>query len=70
MLFLNTIDPPLFQLLSDFCSSSGLADFSLVGGTAVSLQLGHGKSNDVNFFTDRSFFAPEIKKEKEATPKI
>lgn len=61
MLHLNTIDPPLFQVLSDFSKLPELAPFSLVGGTALSLQIGHRKSDDLDFFTDRSFDIMELK---------
>lgn len=61
MLFLNTIDPELYQVLSDFCSIPELADFSLVGGTSLSLQLGHRKSDDLDFFTDHSFDVRQVK---------
>lgn len=63
MLFFNTIDPELYQVLSDFCSIPELANFSLVGGTSLSLQLGHRKSDDLDFFTDHSF---DIRPVKEA----
>ena len=63
MLFLNTIDPELYQVLSDFCSIPELANFSLAGGTSLSLQLGHRKSDDLDFFTDHSF---DIRPVKEA----
>jgi hypothetical protein len=33
----------------------------LVGGTSLSLQLGHRKSDDLDFFTDRSFDILEVK---------
>jgi hypothetical protein len=33
----------------------------LVGGTSLSLQLGHRKSDDLDFFTDRSFDIGEVK---------
>lgn len=61
MLNLNTIDPPLFQVLFDLSRLPQLANFSLVGGTALSLQLGHRKSDDLDFFTDRSFDVMEVK---------
>lgn len=38
-----------------------LSNFSLVGGTSLSLQVGHRKSDDLDFFTDRSFDVREIK---------
>ncbi len=55
MVHLNTIDPPLYKVLLDFCQFPELSSFSLVGGTALSLQIGHRKSEDLDFFTDRSF---------------
>lgn len=61
MLHLNTIDPPLFQVLIDISQLPELSNFSLVGGTSLSLQLGHRKSDDLDFFTDRSFNIGEVK---------
>ena len=61
MLHLNTIDPPLFQALVDISQLPELSNFSLVGGTSLSLQLGHRKSDDLDFFTDRSFNIGEVK---------
>ena len=61
MLHLNTIDPPLFRVLEDICKLPELYNFSLVGGTSLSLQIGHRKSDDLDFFTDRSFDVREIK---------
>lgn len=61
MLHLNTIDPPLYKVLIDFCQLPELSNFSLVGGTALSLQVGHRKSDDLDFFTDRSFDISELK---------
>jgi|GEM_PF-137590 len=55
MLKLNTIDPALYQVLNDLSKLPELSNFSLVGGTALALQLGHRKSDDLDFFTDRSF---------------
>jgi hypothetical protein len=61
MLYLNSIDLPLFQVLSDLSRLPELSNFSLVGGTALSLQIGHRKSDDLDFFTDRSFDLQEVK---------
>lgn len=61
MVHLNTIDPPLYKVLIDFCQLPELANFSLVGGTSLSLQTGHRKSDDLDFFTDRSFDIQELK---------
>ncbi len=40
-----------------------MSGFSLVGGTALALQIGHRKSDDLDFFTDRSFDILELKVE-------
>ncbi len=61
MVHLNTIDPPLYKVLIDFCQFPQLSGFSLVGGTSLSLQIGHRKSEDLDFFTDRSFDIIEVK---------
>lgn len=61
MLHLSTIDLPLFKVLSELSRLPELSNFSLVGGTALSLQLGHRKSDDLDFFTDRSFDIQEVK---------
>jgi predicted nucleotidyltransferase component of viral defense system len=61
MLNFNTIDPLLYQVLSDLSGLPALANFTLVGGTALALQLGHRKSDDLDFFTDRSFDIREVK---------
>lgn len=63
MVHLNTIDPPLYKVLLDFCRLPEMSSFSLVGGTALSLQVGHRKSDDLDFFTDRSFDILELKEE-------
>lgn len=63
MVHLNTIDPPLHRVLIDFCRFPEMSSFSLVGGTALSLQLGHRKSDDLDFFTDHSFDILELKNE-------
>ena len=61
MLYLNTIDPPLYQVLFDLSRLPELSNFSLVGGTALALQLGHRKSDDLDFFTDRPIEVMEVK---------
>lgn len=61
MLHLNTIDPALYKVLQDLCGLSELSNFVLVGGSSLSLQIGHRKSDDLDFFTDRSFDIVEVK---------
>lgn len=60
MLHLNTIDKPLLKVLEDFSLLPELSEFKLVGGTALALQVGHRKSDDLDFFTDRSFAIDEV----------
>jgi hypothetical protein len=42
-------------------------EFYLVGGTALSLKLGHRKSIDIDLFTHGSFYALKIKSHLEDT---
>ena len=61
MLHLNTIDPVLYKVLQDLCRLPELSNFVLAGGTSLSLQTGHRRSDDLDFFTDRSFDIIEVK---------
>lgn len=51
----NTVDPPLRVVLTDVMNEPLFAPFRLVGGTALSLQLGHRKSVDIDLFTDAKY---------------
>lgn len=51
MLREETVEPGTLELLKKLTSNSDLAHFRLVGGTALSLLYGHGKSIDLDFFT-------------------
>lgn len=51
-LYYNTVNPLLLTILKDLMETSVFVDFRLVGGTALSLQLGHRKSVDIDLFTD------------------
>ncbi|HEX3934267.1 MAG TPA: nucleotidyl transferase AbiEii/AbiGii toxin family protein [Puia sp.] len=51
-LFWNTVDPALQAILADVMTEPFFEPFRLVGGTALSLQLGHRKSVDIDLFTD------------------
>jgi len=55
MLYKETVEPELFGLIQDLCSKNELSDFVLVGGTALSLQIGHRKSIDIDLFTNEAF---------------
>lgn len=52
MLFWNTVTPALKESLVVLMQMEVLNDFCLVGGTALSLQLGYRLSVDIDFFTD------------------
>jgi predicted nucleotidyltransferase component of viral defense system len=60
MLHYKTVAPGTLQLLKSISAVPGLAGFSLAGGTALSLQLGHRISVDIDFFGDRPFSTDEI----------
>ena len=51
MLFTSTVDPGTFTLLKELMKLKGLAEFALVGGTALSLKFGHRKSEDLDLFS-------------------
>ena len=55
MLHLNTIDNNTHKTLLSLLSKKYLANFSLVGGTALSLQYGHRKSIDLDLFSPEKF---------------
>lgn len=55
MLQLKTIHPEAFELLHSISAHYKLNDFSLAGGTALALQLGHRISLDLDFFTSNLF---------------
>ena len=43
MLYKETIEPKTWELLTDLQKETLLSSFNLVGGTALSLHLGHRK---------------------------
>jgi hypothetical protein len=55
MLYTETVEPGTLSLLKKLMSIPELADFSLVGGTALSLQYGHRTSIDLDLFSTKSF---------------
>ncbi len=59
MLQINTVEPELFRMIQDLCSKKELRNFILVGGTALSLQIGHRKSIDIDLFTNEAFDVDE-----------
>lgn len=55
MLYLETVSDSLQTLIQRVCQQPELTGFRLVGGTALSLFMGHRISVDADFFTDHSF---------------
>lgn len=54
-LFLNTVSDALWECLKQLMNQKEFHNFRLVGGTALSLQLGHRESVDIDLFTDASY---------------
>jgi len=54
-LFYNTTSPLLRNILNQLMSEPLFNNFRLVGGTALSLQIGHRISVDIDLFTDADF---------------
>jgi predicted nucleotidyltransferase component of viral defense system len=55
MLFIETVKPHTFALLKELMLIPELKDFNLVGGTALSLRLGHRISVDLDLFSHSQF---------------
>jgi hypothetical protein len=51
----DTVSPILAEGLRKLMQAQELADFRLVGGTALSLHLGHRLSVDIDLFTDKPY---------------
>lgn len=64
----ETLTPEGLRLADYFSSCSFISQFHLVGGTALSLQLGHRKSDDLDFFTLQDFDPQDWSKEVNAIP--
>lgn len=55
MLHSETIEPGTLSVLKKLMALPKLNDFSLVGGTALSLKFGHRKSIDIDIFSNKIF---------------
>lgn len=55
MLYKNTINEGSLALLKELMGVGELSKFSLVGGTALSLQFGHRISDDIDLFIETDF---------------
>jgi hypothetical protein len=60
MLQKNSVRKPLWDLLKNLQKSKELKNYFLVGGTALSLQLGHRMSDDIDLFTRTDIDKDEI----------
>ena len=67
MLHKETIDASTLELLKKLMADKKLKDFVLVGGTALSLQMGHRISVDLDLFVNQEFEAEEIRDYMERT---
>jgi len=61
MLFKETVTPSTLDILHLLFSLEELSDFELVGGTALSLQMGHRISIDIDLFCQKTFETRELK---------
>ncbi len=62
MLYTQTVEPLTLGLLKRLMADGALGQFNLVGGTALSLQIGHRKSIDLDLFTQSDFEADTVLK--------
>jgi Nucleotidyl transferase AbiEii toxin, Type IV TA system len=53
-LYYNTVSEKMKEVLLQLMQIPELSNFRLVGGTSLSLQLGHRKSVDIDLFTDKN----------------
>ena len=60
MLHTETVEPHSFSILKQLMGLAALKDFSLVGGTALSLCYGHRVSVDLDIFSNKPFENPII----------
>jgi predicted nucleotidyltransferase component of viral defense system len=60
MLQKNSVRKPLWDLLKNLQKSNVFENYFLVGGTALSLQLGHRMSDDIDLFTRTDINKDEI----------
>lgn len=54
-IFKNTVSEILWEILNELMHFEELSSFRLVGGTSLSLQLGHRMSVDIDLFTDAEY---------------
>lgn len=62
MLYYNTVNDLLKNSLETLMSEPLLEDFRLVGGTSLSLQIGHRMSVDIDLFSDATYGSIDFEK--------
>lgn len=62
MLYIETVEPHTLSVLKELNELPSIKDFSLVGGTALSLMYGHRKSVDLDLFSPKAFKNTEVVK--------
>jgi hypothetical protein len=65
-LYYETVSKPLLEYLQKIMANTAFNDFVLVGGTALSLQLGHRTSVDIDLFTANEYGSMNLKHIKHA----
>ncbi|MCU0324079.1 MAG: nucleotidyl transferase AbiEii/AbiGii toxin family protein [Spirosomaceae bacterium] len=60
MLFREAVEPRTLGILKDLMQLPALENFALVGGTNLSLRLGHRLSVDLDIFSNQNFESDEI----------
>lgn len=61
-LYTDTVSQNTFSVLKNLMEDEKLSSFILVGGTALSLQIGHRISIDIDLFSDKKFDKAELLK--------
>lgn len=64
----ETVSPLLKETLQKLVNSPIFKDFTLIGGTCLSLQLGHRRSIDIDLFTDIDYGTMNTKEIIESCP--
>jgi hypothetical protein len=60
-MYWNTVSPLLERVLIDLMTEELFSPFRLVGGTSLSLQIGHRESVDIDLFTDADYGSIDFK---------
>ncbi len=60
MLYEQTVEKSTLELLNTLMADVSLSNFVLVGGTALTLQIGHRSSIDLDLFSSQSFDAEKL----------